>query len=317
VTGDLVRWYGSGWECSREGAALLPEPSIGEGASQGGCRPGQTCPEGYVPRITFGDPPTQTWTSFGGGGVRTSFRTDSEGRILGPATASVDEFALTRLRSRDPRGPEIAALRMGWSLGRPDVRSIEVSPLVVPAIAAPSADPGWKAVAPGSAQRLWITVEPHPNDEAALFTWWRRYAEGNASPEDLVIDGVDASGGRVLLSYAFRECVPAAWRHGQHPSLVMQCRWDRFEERPEPGDPSDPDPFVVWLNAVLAGNAGVRDVIVEQVGSDTGTVVRRLTYRGSFISRYLFPSYRDGELSPQPAQDVVFFRAQRLEAETF
>src|SRR6185436_496791 len=67
LVGQLPRWNGSDWECSHDGAALLPEPVISP--EIGGCR-FESC-DRPVLRVTLGDNVQPSWDTFGGGSVRT------------------------------------------------------------------------------------------------------------------------------------------------------------------------------------------------------------------------------------------------------
>lgn len=293
MAGEFPRWDGAAWGCSREGANLIPEPSIG-------CIPGTECRFQTHASVQLGSTTAQTWDAFGGGSVRTLLGTaDERGGPPEAAGATVDEFALTR---RVPP-QELDSFRFTWR-GSSALQSVEVSPFRVPVIEQRGATPPWGELQAGEPEPVWVTLTPASRGFAnELYAWWLGFASRSQGAETIKVTGLGGQG-QEQFTYTFDACVPVAWRMDAQQSLLCRCEWSTYIR-------ASNDDLTEWLGAILSGQIEPRVVVVDEVSAfGDGETVRRLVYHGAFITRYVFkiPQSPDG-----PTYETVMFRASRLE----
>jgi hypothetical protein len=299
LAGELPRWDGAAWACSREGAALMPEPSITTR-----CRP--TGRDECVPTqvsVQLGEAtPPQVWEAFGGGHVRTLLRAEGERGQPEVAGAIVDEFALTRqLLPRDER----IQIRVTWR-GRDDFQSVQVSPFRVPLVEVKGeTTPPWRDLRAGEPEPVWVTLTPRPELVNSLYGWWLGFARGDRqqAAEEVALTGL--AGNRERFTYVFDTCVPVAWQMAAQPTLLSRCSWQGFT-----GPQAPEDPLMMWLRDVLSGTIEPKIVTVDEVSDQS--ITRRLVYHGTFLTRYNF-MLPDADRPDEAPKETVMFRAARLE----
>jgi hypothetical protein len=194
-----------------------------------------------------------------------------------------------------------------------NVTRVEISPLVIPAVASGENNFQWKTFQPGPPQPVGIKMNltVHPDDQAVR-DWWDATASGAPARKDIVVNARSAGSDSPSWSTTLIECVIveyAPWGTGLNTtgssgaSIVqtVAAKCDHVEVSPSRND------IAQALQDVLQGGAADSDrniaiTMLSQDGSDLDTT----EYRSAFITRYEFPIFDANEDNVEALETVVF-----------
>lgn len=194
-----------------------------------------------------------------------------------------------------------------------NVLRIEISPLVIPALDAPTANSAWKSFEPGRPEP--VVVKFHLNthvDDHVIREWWNATASGQAALKDIVVNARRFPTDAPAWTTTLFDCVVIAyspWATGlgasgaSGASIVetVSAKCDRVEITPSRAD----------INQALfdvlqpTSGDGSRDLTITTIAQD-GSDLNSTLYREAFITQYIFPIFDASEDDVEALETIVF-----------
>ncbi len=301
--GQIARWNGAAWQCSEDGAGLLPQASIGGGPACGTPPPGiQAAARGTSGQCTAASVevagfPTgrELWRTLGGGRLVTQLGSDDQGAPI--ATGSrVEPVALTRVvGSLGGNASQMDSDAFEFDLPSVDlsrVRSVHVEPLHVV----------WENGHP-KPQPAWITIVNSLQGDSQLRRWWQDFARGQQVSREATISGLDRIHRDSVATWTFRDCVPVTWwPTATDEALTMRCVWSSYQA----GANATHGFLPAWLAEVFAGTGQPRDLLVDEIvpGNPSAGTLQSLTFKDAVVTGYVFPVF-DGSDSDRAYESLL------------
>lgn len=295
--GEIVRWNGTAWRCSVDGAGVLPDAFIDPNDCGGGGLH-SPCLRAEVDVPGMGVQP-EVWPIAGGG---RSIAVPSDARS--GVELHVEPVALTRpIADGLDRALESTFQIEIANLNLSRVATVDVMPFRVATASGPN------GIMPIAAQPVSITLDRRGAPGAYEFRrWWVDYTmSGNPNHMRIAhLSLLDAGLVRELRGWTFEACLPVAWwPTPSGETLRMRCDWSAFSMHPSFGILS------VWLTEVFAETFLLHDVELDVLEQGGSTPLYGVTYRRSFLSGYVFPRF-DAQ-STAPAIETLFFQPDEVD----
>jgi hypothetical protein len=298
---------------------------------------------GYRVDITPGPPSdaTEGWTSISGGGFVIEPQDVSAGADTHQAThglITIQELLLTgdlvaggtvttanTLPETVDPGVAYAAAEarsriftnnFDTDLSR-DVIRLEISPLVIPAVASSLADPQYRTFQPGTPESVVIKIDLLVHaDEHAVDDWWTATANGEAARKDIVVNARELASDSPDWSVTLVECTIIDYNpwgaglsvDGASGAVAIQSVSARCEGVAISHSRNDIQQAL--LDAQLGGGEADRDIAITTIDRD-GVDLDVTHYNDAFITRYEFPIFNANE-ADVIALDTVVFQANMV-----
>jgi Tol biopolymer transport system component len=242
-----------------------------------------------------------------------------DGGALGAVAQSTNTISIRGLFS--PRGVVYAAVAQRAKLFTNEfdtdlsenVTRIEISPLVIPALASTATNFQWKTFEPGRPEPVVVKMNltVHPDDQAVR-DWWDATASGAPALKDIVVNARSAGSDSPSWSTTLFDCAIITYSPwgtgistvGSSGAFIIQtvsARCDRIEISPSRDD------IAQALQDVLqsGGADSTRDLNITTLQQD-GADLNTTQYRGAFITEYRFPVFDANEDDIEAMETIVF-----------
>lgn len=272
--GQIPRWNGATWQCSEDGAGLLPEPIISDAGCAG---THQGCPIFDVTVDGLGPGQPERWETLGGGRLLAQ----TSGSLPG-VTTEVEPIALTRIVMSASRTP-ITSQSFSVDVGvfGSNIVSVKVTPFHI--------EPDQSAFPNVVSQSVLVELVNAGGSGPGLRAWWEEAASGQPDTQAITLNAL--AGGNVEIVWNFGDCVPVAWTPfvgstlATAETLTARCQWSGYSRPQGTGGA-----LSQWLQAVLAGTDERHDVHVDLL-SASGQTTQSWLYSSSLLSGYVFPTF--------------------------